>query len=205
MLGEQQNPEYARRVRAREAELGERLYGNERAAIGADAPQAVSPEAGRILYALVIAARPRLVVEFGTSFGYSTIHLAAALVDLGSGTLVSTELLEDKARVAHHNLEKAGVASVVELRHGDARSTLSELTGPVDLLFLDGSNDLYVPVLQLLEHRLSPDAVIAADLSAGDPHHDRYRDHVNDPTGGYVTVEIPVAAGFVVSTRPRVS
>ena len=41
----------------------------------------VSPEGGRLLYTLVRASRPATVVEFGTSFGISTIHLAAAVRD----------------------------------------------------------------------------------------------------------------------------
>jgi predicted O-methyltransferase YrrM len=93
---------------------------------------------------------------------------------------------------------------LVDLRQGDAQDTLGAIAGPIDLLFLDGSNDLYVPVLQMLEDRLSSEAVIAADLSTGDPHHDRYRDYVYDPRNDYVTVEIPVDAGLVVSTRRRV-
>jgi predicted O-methyltransferase YrrM len=201
VLAEEQDGVYSSRVRAREAELGGKLYGPERAAIGARAPLAVAPEVGRILYGLVIATRPRLVVEFGASFGFSTLHLAAALDDLGAGELITTELIEEKARVTAENLEAAGLAARVEIRQGDALGTLEEIDTPIDLLFLDGSNDLYVEVLQMLESRLSLDALIVADLSHGDPHHVRYRDYVRDPERGYLSVEIPIDAGLIVSTR----
>ncbi len=69
------------------------------------------------------------------------------------------------------------------------------------MLFLDGSNDMYVEIMRLLEPRLSTRAVIAADLSHGDPHHVRYRDYVSDPGNGYLSVEIPIDAGLAVSTR----
>lgn len=99
------------------------------------------------------------------------------------------------------NLEAAGLTARVEIRQGDALGTLEEIDWPIDLLFLDGSNDLYVAVLQMLEPRLSSHAVIAADLSHGDPHHVRYRDYLRDPKRGYLSVEIPIDAGLIVSTR----
>ena len=43
----------------------------------------VSAEAGQLLYLLARAIRPRTVVEFGTSYGISTIYLAAAVTAAG--------------------------------------------------------------------------------------------------------------------------
>ena len=76
-LGSERDAEYGIRVRAREAELGGKFYGDERAGIGAHAPLAVAPEVGRILHGLVIAVRTQTIVEFGTSPGVSTIYLGA--------------------------------------------------------------------------------------------------------------------------------
>jgi hypothetical protein len=52
----------------------------------------ISPQGGELLCLLVRAKRPKTVVEFGTSYGISTIHLAAAVADNGTGHVVSTEL-----------------------------------------------------------------------------------------------------------------
>jgi predicted O-methyltransferase YrrM len=41
---------------------------------------------------LARSSRARTIVEFGTSFGVSTLHLAAALRDNGGGRLIGTEL-----------------------------------------------------------------------------------------------------------------
>src|SRR3990170_6014160 len=38
----------------------------------------VTPEVGRFLHTLVLATRPRSIVEIGTSGGYSTVWLATA-------------------------------------------------------------------------------------------------------------------------------
>ena len=56
-----------------------------------DMPLAVSRETGRLLYMLARSCGARTIVEFGTSFGISTLHLAAALRDNGGGRLITTE------------------------------------------------------------------------------------------------------------------
>lgn len=54
-------------------------------------------------------------------------------------------------------------------------TTLANLDREVDLLFLDGWNDLYIPVLTQLEPLLATAALVIADMSKGDPHHAQYR------------------------------
>jgi predicted O-methyltransferase YrrM len=194
--GETEDEDYKRRVRAREAELGTKLYGRQRAELGAAAPLAISPEVGQALYALTLAGRPTLIIEFGTSLGCSTIYLASALRDVGAGSIITTELLPEKAERASQNLANARLGDLVEIRVGDALDSLSAIDTEIDLLFLDGSNDLYVPVLELLHPHLSGRALVVADMSPNDPHHVRYRKHVRQR---YPTVELPLDAGLVVS------
>lgn len=200
-VGEAEDEAARRRVRVREHELGAPIYGDERAGLYARAPIAVAADVGELLYVLALGRRVRRVVEFGASLGVSTIHLAAALRDGGGGSVLTTELLPEKARRAEANLAEAGLADLVEVRAGDARETLRDLAGPVDLLFLDGSNDLYLPVLALVEPRLAPGGLVVADMSRDDPHHDRYRRHVGDPARGYASLEVPVGDGVVLSAR----
>lgn len=56
----------------------------------------VSAVGGQLLYNLVRAVRPATVVEFGTSFGISTLYLAAAVRDNGTGRVITTELSKEK-------------------------------------------------------------------------------------------------------------
>ena len=190
-----------RRVRAREAKLGRKIYGRERADLYGQAPIAVADEVGELLYLLAFGRRPRTIVEFGTSLGVSTIYLASAVCDTGEGVVIATEFQPEKARRAAANLAEAGVADVVDLRVGDALETLRDLPGPIDLLFLDGWNDLYLTVLEMLEPRLPRGALVAADMSRDDPHHARYRAHMRDPAHGYFTTELPLDDGVVLSVR----
>jgi predicted O-methyltransferase YrrM len=191
------------RVQAREREIGQRIYGRDRVDSYGGAPLAISAEVGKLLYVLALARRPRTIVEFGASLGYSTIHLAAALRDAGGGRLITTELSADKAATAIANIAQAGLDDLVELRVGDALDTLEGLDDDVDVdcLFLDGSNDLYRGVLDLVAPRLAPGALVVADLSAGDPELERYSAQMLDPGSGYVSVHVPLDDGVVVSTR----
>jgi predicted O-methyltransferase YrrM len=159
----------------------------------------VAPDVGRLLYALVRASRPETVVEFGTSFGISTIHLAAAVTDNGTGRVLTTELSDRKAAAARENLEQAGLAGVVTILEGDARETLADVSGPVGLVLLDGWKDLYLPVMQLLEPQLTPGALVVADDSSFESTAD-YLAYVRDPGNGFVTMECPVDDGVEVSS-----
>lgn len=159
----------------------------------------VSAEAGTLLYALARAIKPKTVVEFGTSYGISTLYLAAAVTDNGTGHVVTTELSKKKAAAARDNLEEAGVGDAVTILAGDALTTLADVPGPVELVLLDGWKDLCVPVLRALEPKLAPGALVAADditlaSMAG------YLGYVRDPANGYVTVAFPVADGLEISS-----
>ena len=162
----------------------------------------VSPEGGRLLYTLIRASRPATVVEFGTSFGISTIHLAAAVRDNGTGHVVSTELHAAKVARARANLAEAGLADLVTIIEGDARETLADLPGPVGFVLLDGWKDLYLPVLRLLEPRLAPGALVVADdtISMAAQMTD-YLSYVRDPAHGYLSVSIPESDGLEITCR----
>jgi predicted O-methyltransferase YrrM len=158
---------------------------------------AVSPDTARLLYMLARGARARSIVEFGTSFGISTIHLASALRDNGGGRLIGSEFETAKVAKARENLQTAGLADLVEIREGDALETLArDLPESVDLVLLDGAKGLYAKVLSLLEARLRAGALIVADNADYCPE---YLARVRSPDSGYVSV--PFADDIEVSMR----
>ena len=129
-----------------------------------DYPLPVSREAALLLYMLARSCRARTIVEFGTSFGISTLHLAAALRDNGGGRLITSEFEPSKVARARENLTAGGLIDLVEIREGDALQTLSvDLPDEIDLVLLDGAKGLYPDILSLLESRLRPGALIVAD------------------------------------------
>ena len=99
----------------------------------------VSPPQGKLLTLLARLQGARAILEIGTLGGYSTICLARALP--ADGTLVTLEIDPEHAQVALGNLERAGLAALVDLRVGPALSTLPRLVqegaGPFDLVFID--------------------------------------------------------------------
>ena len=170
--------EQARLMRSKTDYLG--LYGRLR-----DAPLAVSRETGALLYMLARGAKARSIVEFGTSFGISTLHLAAALRDNGGGRLITTEFEASKVARARENLTAGGLIDLVEIREGDALQTLkADLPETIDLLLLDGAKALYPDVLALLEDRLRPGAFVVADDADVSPD---YLARVRSTGQGYVS------------------
>jgi predicted O-methyltransferase YrrM len=146
----------------------------------------VSPETGRLLYMLARAAKARSVIEYGTSFGLSTLHLAAAVKDNGGGKVIGSEFEPSKVARARENLSAAGLSELVEIRQGDALDTLSrDLPATIDLLLLDGAKVLYPRILTLLEPRLRDGALIVADNADDSPE---YVAHVRNPSNGYLSV-----------------
>jgi predicted O-methyltransferase YrrM len=151
----------------------------------------VTPESGRLLYALVRATRPATIVEFGMSFGISALHLASAVRDNGTGRVVTTEISEPKIAAATQTFAETGLDDLITVLEGDALSTLTDLDGPVDFVLLDGWKELYLPVIKLLEPRLSPGALVVADNTES-PETRSYLDYVHDSDNGYVSFNFAV-------------
>lgn len=162
-----------------------------------DFPLAVSKETGALLYMLARSCRARTVVEFGTSFGISTLHLAAALRDNGGGLLITSEFESSKVAQARDNLKAGGLLDLVEIREGDALRTLGkDLPDSIDLVLLDGAKALYPEILSLVESRLRPGALIIADNADYAPE---YLARVRSPAQGYMS--IPFAEDVELSMR----
>jgi len=146
----------------------------------------VSRDAGKLLYMLARATAARSIVEFGTSFGLSTLHLASALRDNGGGHLITSEFEPSKIARARDNLTAGGLVDLVEFREGDALETLAtDLPETIDVLLLDGAKSLYRDILALVESRLRIGAVIVADNA---DHCPDYLAHVRDSANGYLSM-----------------
>jgi len=160
----------------------------------------IDREQGRALYQFARARRARYIVEFGASFGISTIYLAAAVRDNGGGCVVTTELEPGKVAGAQANYRRAGVEAEIELRAGDALETLRGIDGPIDILFLDGWKEACLPVLQLLEPRLlRGSCVLCDDMKPFRRTLKPYVDHVRGSPGRYVSMELPLGDGLEFS------
>lgn len=159
----------------------------------------------RLLYILARSQRARTIIEFGTSFGNSTVHLAAAVRDNGGGIVIGSEFEPGKVAQAHRNVTEAGLADLVEIREGDALDTLAhDVPAVVDLVFLDGAKTLYLPVLRLLEAQLSSGALVVADNADNASDYLEYVRHSGDylSTGLDGDIEVSIRTSAQVLGKP---
>ena len=160
-----------------------------------DRYMAIARDTGILAYSLIRSARPAVVVEFGMSYGISALFLAAALRDnaeadpAAAGHLYTTELSAKKVLAAEKTFAEAQLADLITILAGDARDTLESVSGPIGFVLLDGWKDLYVPVLDLLEPKLAPGAMILAD-NTSHAESASYLDRVRN-SGDYVGVGLP--------------
>jgi predicted O-methyltransferase YrrM len=127
-----------------------------------DAYLSISKEQGDDLIRLIKENDLKNIVEFGTSFGISTLFLAHGVIETG-GHIITTELIESKAQKAIENFKKAGANNIIEVRIGDALETLKNHNERIDLLLLDGWKDLYLPLFQMLESNFTSNTFIYVD------------------------------------------
>ena len=174
----------------------------EKAALLSDVLLPVSKEAGTFLYAVARSIAAKRIVEFGTSFGVSTIYFAAAVRDNGGGLVIGSELEPSKVAKASRHLAEAGLAQFAEIRPGDALQTLRDLGESVDLLFLDGWKPLYLNMIKLLTPQLRQGAVVLADDVTLFPDDVAgYLGFVRDPANGFVTATLPLGDGIKYSVK----
>ena len=161
----------------------------------------VPPEVGQLLYVLTRSKRPATIVEVGTSYGISAIHFASALNDNCEGRLITAELSAAKVKGALANLQSLGLDRWVEIRHGNAFETLKDLDAPIDMLFLDGWKDFYLPLLKTLEPQLAPGALVIGDDTKLFPERlATYLAYVRDPAN-YQSVDLPIGDGVELSVK----
>jgi len=123
--------------------------------------QSVSEEDGRLLRLLTEALGAKLVVEIGTSHGYSALWFCSAL-QTTNGKLITHEIDPDRASLARKNFQKAAVDNIATLVVGDAHHEVNKLKGPIDIIFLDADKDGYIDYLNKLLPLVRPGGLILA-------------------------------------------
>ena len=121
----------------------------------------IGADKARFLEDLVRAKKPCQTVEVGLLIGYATVVIARGLID--GCSLTGLEISGELAARAESNVAAAGLAAKVRVIQGDARQSLDQVAGPVDLVFLDAQKTQYLSYLKKLEPKLSPGAVIVAN------------------------------------------
>ena len=181
----------------------EGFYDDEMVRFLSDKMVALDRDKAVFCYLLCRSLRATRVVEAGTSFGVSTLYLAAAVRDnqVKNGVVIGTEYEPKKAKIARANFKKAGLSEFIELREGDLRETLKDVGGPVDFMLVD-IWQVALPALEQVSSSLRPGAIVVCDNTTVDAaeYHD-YFEFVNDPRNRFRTMTVPFEGGFELSVR----
>jgi predicted O-methyltransferase YrrM len=168
---------------------------------------ALDRDKAEFCYQLCRATQARRMVEVGTSYGVSTLYLAAALRDTiaesgGHGLVIGTEYEAEKAAAAHAHFETAALSRYIELRQGDLRETLREIDGPIDFLLVDIWISVARPALELVAPHLRPGAIVICDNT--EVHRNEYADYfafLDNAANGFQTITLPFRGGLEMSVR----
>jgi predicted O-methyltransferase YrrM len=168
---------------------------------------ALDPDKAEFCYQLCRANNARHIVEVGTSYGVSTLYLAAAVRDNvraggGDGIVIGTEYEPNKAMAARQHFEEAGLASLIDLREGDLRQTLKQIDGPVDFVLVDIWIAMARSALELVAPRLRAGAIVICDNTK--QYRSDYADYfafIDDPANRFRTMTLPFSGGLELSVR----
>lgn len=194
---------YHERIQAERQEPRPERRAEDRPGYGGDGRDArllaVGPQTGQLINILARSLDAPVILEIGTSYGYSGIWLAEAARASG-GRVITMELQDYKSAYAREMAEKADLADYIDFRVGDAVLLIGALETNVDFVLLDLWKDLYVPCLEAFYPRLNPGAIIVADnmIRPGGDAVRRYGTAVR-AKAGISSVLLPVGTGIEVS------
>jgi predicted O-methyltransferase YrrM len=196
-----------RRFEAERADAEHALTEDDVKAFRRDKFVALDRDKAEFCYQLCRANDARRVVEIGTSYGVSTLYLAAAVRDNvratgGGGLVIGTEYEPTKARAARKHFEEAGLSHLIDLREGDLRESLKQIDGPVDFLLVDIWISMARPALELIAPHLKAGAVVVCDNT--EQHRSQYSEYfafLRDPANGFRTMTLPFDGGLEFSVR----
>jgi predicted O-methyltransferase YrrM len=99
----------------------------------------VTKRKGELLYRIVKHYKPRTIIELGTSFGISTMYMAAGYRNCHVSTI---EGCKDTVNIAKHNFNRLGLSNVIEVvgNFDEKLPGILDEAGTVDLVFFDGNH-----------------------------------------------------------------
>ena len=160
----------------------------------------ITPETGKMLAFLAATAPTNGAwLEIGTSAGYSSMWISLAARTINK-TLITFELLPDKAALARETFKSAKLGDLIELRNGDARGHIGDFA-EVAFCFLDCEKEMYLEVFERLQPNLIEGGLFIADNITS--HKDDLADFINmvEADTTLDTVIVPVGKGLLVSRK----
>jgi len=189
--------------RANEGSLDGERFDDDMHRFFSDKMVALQREKAEFCYLPCRSLQAKRVVEAGTSFGVSTLYLAAAVRDngIGNGVVIGTEYEPMKAEAARANFQEAELDGFIELREGDLRETLRTVAGPVDFLLLDVW-EVALHAIELVSPQLRCGSVVVCDnTTAFADHYRGYFQFIHDRRDQFRTMTVPFEGGLELTVR----
>ncbi|MBT8240995.1 MAG: class I SAM-dependent methyltransferase [Acidimicrobiia bacterium] len=163
---------------------------------------ALDRDKAEFVYLLCRASGARRVTEAGTSFGVSTLYLAAAVRDNGGGLVTTCDIEETKVAVARRHYDEAGLSEQIEVRVGDIRESLRGLDEPVDMLLLDIWAPIAGDVVALVGPQLRTGGLIVADNTVVRRGlYGSLFEYLEDPANGFTSQTLPFEGGLELAVK----
>lgn len=163
---------------------------------------ALDQDKAEFVYALCRAIGAGRIIEAGTSFGVSTLYLAAAVRDGVGGRVTTCDIEPSKMKVAQQHFVEAGLAEHIETRVGDIRETLLEIDGAVDCLLLDIWAPIAADVVALVGPHIRVGGIILADnTTVRRSLYTGLFDYLENPANGFTTRTLPFDGGLELAVK----
>jgi predicted O-methyltransferase YrrM len=162
----------------------------------------IPADEAQVLAQTVRVGRCVSLCEIGTSYGFSTLHLAAATRPFGGGVhTIDNE--ERKTEAARGHLREAGLEDAVTLHTGRGQDVLGELRPerPFDFVFIDAVKSQCFEYLKAVWPHLAERTVLATDNTV--THWKELEDFVRHLRSleGFTSCNVPVGNGFELTVR----
>jgi caffeoyl-CoA O-methyltransferase len=96
---------------------------------------AITSDTGTFFNITLKAMRAKRILEIGTSYGYSTLWFAEALMQINEvsntrpeKSIITIEMDHSKVERANKNFDEAGIKNIIDLKEGQAGDVLSEIS-----------------------------------------------------------------------------
>ncbi len=167
--------------------------------------KAASPEVAHYLCLTAVHQRARTLVEFGTSHGYSTLHLAVAAQHTG-GRVFTLDQMPEKTAAARGNLRAAGLDHLVACHTSTGDVFIAALPECVDFVFVDFGLHAFAQMFDMLESRLAPGAFLFVDGWSAveqwymDPDWAAFKSRLDD-SSDYLTCILPLQKSHLIAIK----
>lgn len=157
---------------------------------------------GELLHHVALAANAKVVVEVGTSYGFSGLFWGAALKQTG-GRLHTIDVSQKKYDASKAAFAKAGLGDVIINYLGDAQQVLAAVPGPIDIAFIDADKPACRAYFDLVWPKLRAGGAVLTDNAT--THRAELADYIKYLRGleGASSVEVAVGNGIEWTIKAR--